>query len=484
MKTSNTEDIYGLNYKIFKLAGPLIIPQLTRVVNLCFAEGIFPQSLKLTKVIPIFKSGSRDDKNNYRPIAIQPIFSKIIEQILKKRLVKFFEKNDLFCLRQYGYIRRKSTIDALIEAVENIAASFDQSKQCSATCLDLSKAFDCVSHDILIKKLEYYGIRGIPLKLFKSYLTGRSQIVELNNNKSKDRSVCHGVVQGSVMGAIFFVIYVNDLVPNVPSSTFLYADDTTILNIANTRDNLDTTSKISLKKAQDWFQSNRLKLNIEKTQNLVFDIRAPEKNQIKLLGVYVDNSLSWEHEVTVMCKRLCSVTFQIRRILQLVDVSTAKLIYYSNFQSVVNYSILLWGSSGSALRVFVCQKRVIRVLFKLSQKESCKPLFVREKILTVPCLFLYKCFVYVRENCNKFQRMEDIHSYGTRNKSDLLIPYHRLATSQKTVGYQAIKVFNSLKSDIKALPLNKFKICVKRFLEENAFYSVEEYLSYQQAIND
>ena len=483
LKASYTEDVYGLNFKIVSLVMSSIIPQFTKVINLCFSNGVFPHSLKVAKIIPIFKGGDKNDQNNYRPIAIQPIFSKIIEKILKSRLIDYFEQNNLFCLRQYGYIKNRSTINALINVIENIATGFDQAKQCSATCLDLTKAFDCVSHEILLSKLEYYGIRGIPLELFKSYLTDRRQTVVVNNELSAQLPMSQGVVQGSVLGAILFVIYVNDLAPNIESGVVLYADDTTIFDVADNLDDLKTISDLSFNQAQDWFRANSLKLNVGKTQKLRFNTKPNEKSHIKLLGVYIDNSLSWEYQVTMLCKKLNTITFQIRKILQIIDVSTAKILYFSNFQSVISYSILLWGSSSVASRVFISQKRVIRVLFKIPPRTSCKPLFIRERILTIPCLYIYKCLIYVKENIRQFQRMEEIHSYDTRFRSQLLVPYHRLTTSQRTIGYQGIKMFNSLKDDLKSLPTERYKIALKKILLDNAFYSIDEFVLHQQDIS-
>ena len=185
----------------------------------------------------------------------------------------------------------------------------------------------------------------------------------------------------------------------------------------------------------------------------------------------------------MLCKKLNTITFQIRKILQIIDVSTAKILYFSNFQSVISYSILLWGSSSVASRVFISQKRVIRVLFKIPPRTSCKPLFIRERILTIPCLYIYKCLIYVKENIRQFQRMEEIHSYDTRFRSQLLVPYHRLTTSQRTIGYQGIKMFNSLKDDLKSLPTERYKIALKKILLDNAFYSIDEFVLHQQDIS-
>ena len=174
LSDSHCCDTFGLNAQVVKHVARAILFPLTQIINKCFAEGVFPSSLKKGKVIPLHKKGCYDDVNNYRPIAILPVFSKVFEELLKTKLVDFFNKMDFFADQQYGYRKNKSTMKALISIFETITESFDGNDKSSTMSLDLSKAFDCVNHRVLLEKLEYYGVRGVPLKIFQSYLKERS----------------------------------------------------------------------------------------------------------------------------------------------------------------------------------------------------------------------------------------------------------------------------------------------------------------------
>ena len=215
--------------KLLKLIPDLIIVPLCKLINLSFISGSFPDPLKIVKVIPIHKNGSTQDMNNYRPISLHSIFDKIMEKIMHKRLYNVLEDNNILYNKQFGFRKNNSTMDALIKITETIKESIDKGKYGCGIFIDLTKAVDIVNHDILLLKMEHYGVRGSSLQWQKSYPYERKQYVYINGECSELKQISCGVPQGSVLGPLFFLIYINDL-PNISNKLdlYLFADDTNI----------------------------------------------------------------------------------------------------------------------------------------------------------------------------------------------------------------------------------------------------------------
>ena len=257
--------------KFLKMARNEISTPLSDICNSSFTEGIFPEKNKIAKVIPSHKKGSTKDVNNYRPISLLSVFSKIMEKLIAARLNDFLELHDIIYPQQFGFRSGCSTTHSLISITETINKTIEDKKFGCGVFIDLKKAFDTVNHQILLKKLEHYGIRDKALLWFSSYLTDRKQYVHLNGCNSDIKEITCGVPQGSVLGPIHFLLYINDL-PNISDKLkfYLFADDTNIyLDDANLK-NLEKCMNNELKRLYEWLCINRLSLNISKTNFVIF----------------------------------------------------------------------------------------------------------------------------------------------------------------------------------------------------------------------
>ncbi|XP_054259331.1 uncharacterized protein LOC128984072 [Macrosteles quadrilineatus] len=296
-KNSNSQDVFGVSCSVLKAVTHTIVDPLTTVVNLCLRSGCFPDALKTARAIPVFKKGDPSLLSNYRPIAILPALSKVIESVMKIQLIKYFESNHLLADAQHGFRKGRSTTTALSSLVEQIADAFEAKDSVLLNMCDLSKAFDVVSHKIIVSKLKKYGVTGVVLQTIISYLEGRKQVVSLGGATSGVKLLRHGVPQGSVLGPLLFTIVINDLALN--NKTLLFADDTTLVTRGRDLNQLSADAECLLFYAKEWFSQNLLKINDDKTQTLLCTLKPNYLGEeaVKLLGFWIDSKLSWKQHI-------------------------------------------------------------------------------------------------------------------------------------------------------------------------------------------
>ena len=210
-KSGKAPGFDNIPMNIIKSSFKYISNPLLHLINLSFSKGVFPDQLKIAKLIPVFKADDPELFSNYRPISLLTNFSKFFEKIMHNRLVLFAERFNILYHNQFGFRRGHSTSHALVHLINNIASAIDHNEATAGVFLDLSKAFDTLNHEILFSKLEHYGIRGLALKWIKSYFLHRKQFVQYINVSSSLQTIKCGVPQGSILGPLFFIFYINDL---------------------------------------------------------------------------------------------------------------------------------------------------------------------------------------------------------------------------------------------------------------------------------
>lgn len=494
MKNSRSCDVYDISPFLIKTVADCVVTPLTVLFNNSITEGVFPSILKISKVVPVFKKADKKCISNYRPISLLPIFGKIFERLVYSRLVDFFVSHGVISDNQFGFTKGKSTSDAINLFFTTILSSIDNNKYPFGIFCDLTQAFDTVNHSLLLDKLEACGVRGMSAEWVKSYLSGRSQCVEISHSHGKSSSeykyVTAGVPQGSILGPLLFLVYVNDLGTNIDGQVIKYADDTSVIvQKLSACDSVNHVERV-IDQLGTWFDDNHLSLNLNKTSIMSFkqhsynpDIsfvlnKLPVElsDSVLFLGLRIDSDLKWTSQVNHISSKLNRAIFCLRCLSGFVSKHTLLMVYFGYVQSTLSYGLMFWGTASvaSLKRIFVLQKRALRIVCGLKPTESCRGHFRREGILTLASLFIFGTSVFVYKNSSMFGLQN--HSYNTRHKTDFLIPSHKLSIFQKSVLYLGPKIFNCLPSEIKMIKsLNSFKSRLRALLVERELYSINEF---------
>ena len=298
---------------------------LSMVFNQSLLQGIFPENFKVSKVTPIDKGGEQMDPFNYRPISTLSTLTRIFEKLIYKQFVNYLEKHEILYKFQFGFRKGHSTSQAIAEIADNLRNAIDHNLYSCGVFLDFSKVFDTVNHTILLEKVERYGIRGVSLQFFANYLANRQQYVQMGNTVSSEQTMTCGIPQGSSLGPVLFLIYINDLLNCSSALTFrIFEDDTNVFASARDLKTLEKIVNSELKKVKIWCDVNRLSINFSKTNFMI--IKSPNKKddqininiesadgtinvlqrkqKIKYLGVLLDETISFNHHILYMCTRI------------------------------------------------------------------------------------------------------------------------------------------------------------------------------------
>ena len=342
------------NYLI-KIASNLLSTPLTNVFNESIESGIVPGIFKISKVAPVFKTGAVTDPGNYRPIAVLSPFAEILERLVYNQLSHFLEKENILFKHQFGFRKNYSTEQAILELTDNLKMKIDSNEAICSIFLDLSKAFDTVNHQILLQKLYRYGIRGVPLQWFKSYLESRTQYVEVENATSNPLSIQCGVSQGSTPGPLLFFIYINDMHNCLEKANIrTFTDDTTLFYSSNSLQDLEKTINEVINHLLSFCSANKLSVNFKKTHymtisspkkanKLKLNLRnIEEKNFIKYPGIYIDKNLNWAPHIQHINGKISKNVGILFRLRHFLTLNTLKQIYYSHISPHLYYGIMSW----------------------------------------------------------------------------------------------------------------------------------------------
>ena len=490
LKPNKSAGSDNLKPGIIRLVIHLIVKPLTHIFNLSFTTGVFPNKLKIAKVIPIFKKDEPNLYENYRPISVLPCLSKIIERLMFNRIIGFIDKHNVLFEDQYGFRPGHSTELALISATNKLYKALDKKDSAVGVFLDLSKAFDTIDHQILLNKLSFYGIRGNTLAWFHSYLCNRHQFVYYNNCSSDLYNVKCGVPQGSILGPLLFIIYMNDI-SNVSteSSLILFADDTNIFYQGSDTRELQNTVCSDLSKFYDWFSANKLSLNISKTNYVVFgplsknwdvtihlnSIKIDKVNTSKFLGVYIDSNLSWSDHINSISNKISRGVGILSKLKHFIPRTTLRSLYQTLILPHLSYCCSVWSSATKTLlnKLVILQKRAIRHITNAYYLDSTSNLFLSLNLLKLPDLININLatIAYRATNnnlpppfVNIFRTNKDTHNYNTRQSNNIHCVLCRSNIIRFNSCNRAIDYWNSLSIDIQSC---KSLACLKKTLKRN-----------------
>ena len=440
----------------FLKTAPFVIANYLCVfVKFSFENGIFPDACKIAKIVAIHKNGNKSNPSNYRPISILTCFSKIFEGMLYKRFVCFFDKHKILIPEQYGFRKNISTSHALLNIVTTVYDSIHKKHCTGAIFLDLKKAFDTVCHRTLLCKLDHYGIRGSPLNLINSYLE-REQFVSLNGVNSKSQRNNFGVPQGSTLGPLLFLIYINDMPTAIETPPRLFADDTCLIINHEKVSTLQDKMNMELNKLHNWCNANKLTINPSKSTAILI---SPKLNtQItnvnitidnspitisetaKYLGVMIDSKLNFQNHLKIIESKLSRGVGILYRLKAVLPREALCKIYFALFHPHLLYRLVAWGSTFLTYmsKLESLQNKAVKIIGGGTTRESPTPFYGQLKILKLTDLYKFEIANLVHDFLHDKLPSSSVFSHLFQKSLQISHRFTRSSSNKNKIAYSSL----------------------------------------------
>ena len=479
--TNKSAGLDRIPNKLLKIAADIIAEPLCLLFNISIASGCIPSDWKIAKVFPLHKGNSKTNPNNYRPISILSSISKVMERLVYNQLCSYLTENKLLNKYQSGFRSLHSTATALLDATNQWYFNIDNGLVTSVIFLDLAKAFDTIDHNILLEKLRLCGVNDNSIPWFKAYLTGRQQRCQVNGFLSKGKPISCGVPQGSILGPLLFLIYINDLPCSLNcSKARMFADDTNITVTANCFSDLENMVNNELESIEQWLIANKLSLNVVKTEyllvcsnhkaaQLTFPLRIrlgddPIKRvkAAKSLGVYIDEHLSWSNHIDYIAKKISSGIAGLKQIRPFVPTEVLINIFKSLVLPYFDYCDVVWAGLNKGLsdRIDKLYNRAARIItqsdwetrsvdiLKMPQWDTLGVRRHQHSAIVMHKIIHNKAPEYLTE---VFNPMCDSIVYNLRDSNyNLTLQKPKTESLKKSFSYRGAKLWNSLPNSIKS----------------------------------
>ena len=484
---SKATGIHGIPNRALKDSAEIIAPSLTDIFNFSLASNVFPDDLKVGKIAPVHKSGDKDQLNNYRPISVLPTVARVFEKIIYGQLYEYFMTNKLLGNQQFGFRSPHSTALALSKSTSNWLLSMDKSNMNSVIFLDIKKAFDTVDQEILLNKLNCYGVSDEELLFFASYLQNRTQCCSINGYQSNLKEVICRVPQGSILGPLLFIIYMNDLPAYVQDANItMYADDTSLDKAIRSSQQLKEELIPAFSKVCKWLEMNKLSLNTVKTEFMIIGTsqrlnqldQSPESTpyiikidggeirrvkSVKYLGMIVDDKLTWEQHIEYISEKIVRNIGILKHIRNFMPQESLLLLYHTLVEPYLRYCSIVWGQCSESLkdRLQTLQNKAARTIARVRYDEADHNtllanfgwLSVRNLIKLDMGIFIYKELnnMHPERTDTIFLKIDNIHSHRTRSvtSNNLFIPRGNTQNFQKTMSYSGSVLWNEVPDEIR-----------------------------------
>lgn len=486
----------SVSAKLLKIAAPIVAGPLTSILNASIRGGKFPDIWKLAKVSPIFKATDLTNKNNFRPISVLCILSKILERHVHDSLYVYMKPH--LYIGQSGFREGHSCETALARLVDMWTTNMSKGLLTGVVFLDLRKAFDLVDHEVLLEKLKLYQFDDVALSWFRSYITGRTQKVFFKGKESQTLPVKSGVPQGSILGPLLFLIHMNDLQLHTGSSHLdMFADDSTVHASGNTVSSLRDSLNNSMVGIKSWCNNNKMAINNGKTksmlvttrqkckrlpsQNLNINLDEENLDQVecdKILGVTIDTHLSWNEHINNVARKVSQNIGLLRRIRQYLPTFARRTFYMAYIQPHFDYCSIIWGQADIS-RLIKLQKLALRTMADAPSRTPSHGLFKQFGIMPLKSRIDFRTtsMVFKAVNGNTpsyisdmFECISNVSSRQTRatTRGDIYIPKAKLTAQSKTLRYTGAKLYNESPTDLRNSPtLASFKSkYVKSFFKD------------------